>query len=207
MKVAFYLESDDATRRRLAALAIAAVRRHMPGAEVLHVTSRAIPPLEGVDTCLVNVCDGGFAHRRARAHAQVPGECLFIDTDCIVRRDVSHVFRDHAFDVALPQIRDPFVRYTGGVVFTRGPAFWHWWAAGRRGEHRDVRHLLLEFQARVDGFAGTVLRLDEEVYERLASKADEVYGYAGAALVHYRGPRKRLLLEQAQVVVARHVSR
>jgi hypothetical protein len=60
------------------------------------------------------------------------GEWLFVDTDCVIRKDVSDVFEDD-FEVALTDRKGsmwektPYgmvMPYNMGVTFSRSPEFW-----------------------------------------------------------------------------------
>jgi hypothetical protein len=190
MQVAFYLDSDAPEFMALASLAVAAVRRHMPHAQIVHQTTEAGPVLPGADSEIRIAAAGSFAERRARLNAACgPGDTLFLDVDCIVRADVSAVFA-RPFDIALPVVPDPVVRYTGGVVFSRSPAFWAGWDAANRGvRYPGVREHLLAWQRYVKAWPGLVRELPHQVYERLPLNAADAC--EGAAIVHYRGPRKK----------------
>lgn len=174
MRVVFYLDSAaSAEHRRLLAKAVAAAYRAMPGVPVI---------------VLADEGPGPFALRRARAQAEIDGETLFLDVDCELRASVADVFRQ-PFDVALPEIRDPHVRYTGGVVFCRGSAFWRGWARVLEGaQELDVRALLERLGQYTDTCGARVQRLDWRRYEYLPVNGTDPC--AGAAIVHYRGPRK-----------------
>lgn len=173
MRVGFYLDSADERYERMLDLASAAVLAAMPFAAITRLSHS-----EGAE----------YTIRRVRAQAAVEQPTLFIDVDCIVRRDVSDVWR-HEFDIALPEVADPFVRYSGAVVFSRSAAFWRNWAEHAIWAHRhDVRELLQAFTGYVDGFAGKVLRLPQWKYEALPKNGSDAC--PGASIVHYRGPRK-----------------
>lgn len=174
MRVVFYLDSAaSAEHRRLLARAVAAAYRAMPGVPVI---------------VLADEGPGPFALRRARAQAEIDGATLFLDVDCELRADVAGVF-SQPFDVALPAIDDPHVRYTGGVVFTRSPAFWRGWATVlERAGALEVRELLQRLGQYTDNCAANVLRLDWRRYEYLPANGTD--HCPGAAIVHYRGPRK-----------------
>lgn len=156
-----------------------AARRHIPDCHV-EVVGGKRPP---------DVATSG--EHRSRAQGALDGEVLFMDVDCEIRADVSEVWKQD-FDIALPLINDPHVKYTGGVVFSRSPAFWIGWAdeMARRNltDEPDVLDQLQRYQRFIDNWPGKVLRLDYRKYEFLPLTPQDPC--KGAAIVHYRGPRK-----------------
>lgn len=128
---------------------------------------------------------------RSRAQGKLDGEILFMDVDCEIRGDLSHVW-EQSFDIAIPEIVDPFVRYTGGVVFSRSPAFWTGWADKMASMNLQFeptsREQLLGFSAWIDAWPGKVLRLPWQIYEGLPRNAKDTC--PDALIVHYRGRRK-----------------
>lgn len=179
MNVIFYLDDRaDDEHRRLHAQAEQAARTAMPHAMVYTIYHTG-PEV--------------FALRRARAQADTLDDALFIDVDCQIRADVSDVFNRLApGELALPLIDDPAVRYSGGVVFSRSPQFWHGWVkcleAKQLTEEPDSRELLDWFQSYVDRYAGRVVPLNWRQYEAVPLNAQDPC--PGAKIVHYRGPRK-----------------
>lgn len=176
MRVGFYLDVETPQYLRMLSLAVEAVKHAMPDAEPLRLPSvNAVP----------------YTWARAKAQSQEPRPTLFLDVDCIVRKDVSEVWRED-FDVALPEVADPFVRYTGAVVFCRSVEFWKRWLNdgiwGWGGDPTNLREFLQAFTRHVDTFPGKVLRLPQWKYEALPkNRADTC---PDASIVHYRGPRK-----------------
>lgn len=125
MKVVYFYSmafgKDYPEQRRMAAVSIASVRRQMPRAEVIHLTDPAMRPLYGVDSVIRM---GGLDPKnRADFQSRMDGECLFIDTDTIMVNDVTPVFHDTAFDVAVSG-KNEDGQYNQGVVFSRCPEFW-----------------------------------------------------------------------------------
>lgn len=124
---------------------VRSIRRSNPAAGIYQLTDDQSEPVPGVDVIRLHteseVQDGGFdCIHRVSHFAALPGEWLFIDTDVIVQKDVTHVFHE-SFDVApvdrlwIPESTgqwraggDPgyrnLYRYNAGVVFSRSQRFW-----------------------------------------------------------------------------------
>lgn len=113
---------------------VRSVRQVMPGTPVVHFTDQESRAIKGVDAVRRKPSEP-MALLRMRHHASVQGQWLFVDTDVIVQRRVTRVFRDHPdFDIATTS-RDwahlkAAVGFTArmpmntGVVFSRCPRFW-----------------------------------------------------------------------------------
>lgn len=122
----------DGVHWEVAKTLISSCRKNMPGVEIVQLTDDKTPAHEGVQVIRL----GGempMAVRRMSLHAMLGGEWLFIDTDCIVRKDVRHVFDDKDFGVALTDRKGSLVGqneygkkmpWNIGVVFSRDPEFW-----------------------------------------------------------------------------------
>lgn len=189
MRVGFYLDTAAPPFLRLAELAIEQVRRNVPGAEVLHLTSAEGPRLSGVDGEIrVDAPFEHYAQRRAVVQAEAPAPILLLDVDAHLRRPVPEVLAQ-PYDLAVPEVADPFVRYTGAVMFVRDGRFWKGWCAHPVwDEPFELRRMLMAFCSHIDGCGGRILRLPQDVYEALPKHAEDLM--PGAAIAHYRGPRK-----------------
>lgn len=189
-RVGFYLDHEATEEhRRMAVAAASAVRRHMPDAHIVHLATVGTPPILGSDAMVAVAADGHAWHRRAAVQALAPLPMLSIDVDVLMRRDVSELWELDC-DLAIPDIADPHVRNTGGVWFCRSRDFLAGW--GQRAktlDPTDIRGLLSELSRYVETWPGKLAWLDEQVYERVPKSAGDACD--GAALVHYRGPRKR----------------
>lgn len=189
MMIASYVESDD----HIAMLDVcaASAKRVMPDVPIIQFGPRGVIRSSVVDAQMEFDLPGNFARRVWRAKASVPaGDVLFADADVIFRRDVREVFQGE-FDVALPEISDPYVKHSAGIAFCRNPAFWADYEAGplcRAERLAPIREWLEDWNRFAASWHGTVAMLPAPVYEytpRHQSDACE-----GAAIVHYRGPRK-----------------
>ncbi len=193
MKVAFYLDIDLQEHVALAKRAIEAARAAMPEAEIWHLTTPDGPELPA-DECLRLDLDGGFGVRRATINSTLSGEVLFLDVDVIVQEDVSDVFDDKSFDVAVTTDIRPGsnqIKYNGGVVFSRNSVFWA--ELAERFEGLEFRHWH-RIEARLTQVADSglfnVKVLPGEQYNYVPRR-DETNG---AKIVHYRGGRKKRIL-------------
>lgn len=179
---------------------IASVRATMPGVEIVHLTDDKTPAM-----CEARRIGGDLpmAVRRITHHAELEGDWLFIDTDCIVIKDVRHVF-DEDFSIAVTDRKgsiwekSPYgmvMPYNMGVTFSCGPEFWglvlkylktlpaqyqQW-----EGDQRVVCELIR---------AGHPARvLPGRVYNFTPEKLGDSLEHA--AIVHAKGPRKHLIGE------------
>lgn len=190
MKVVFFF--DRQSDQPLAELAAASAKRCMPQVPTVQLCVRGMSAARHMDE-VVYVEDAArpLHRRRWNGYAQFDGEVLFADTDCLFMADVSGVF-SHPFALAVPLIDDPNWHFSGGVVFSRSREFWRR-LAGCAVFDRPADPMLEETLATINAaieFTDPHLRhLAHQVYERLPRSTDDAC--AGAALVHFRGPRKR----------------
>lgn len=164
-------------QRPLAAKSIASVRRHMPNAEIVHLTDLKTKTLDGVNSVLAMDWTG---HNRGDFQAQIHGDAIFLDTDTIVTRDLTDVFAQD-FDVAVTERHDS-EEYNQGVVFSRNEKFWK--AVANLARSRGV--------------------YDEAVFTEVVNKGGFkvlelpiAYNFAvppGLAVLHFKGPRKKFML-------------
>lgn len=109
--------------------------RDVLGWPIVQMTDEDCPQLEGVDEVVRKPYYGLLSKCRMDHLRDYPhDEMLILDTDIIVKRDVSHVF-DRDFDVALTKRYRPVRTETGydmakiypyncGVMFSRSRKFW-----------------------------------------------------------------------------------
>lgn len=183
-------------------LMVESVKRHMPGARILQMTDRNTPAIAETQRARY---DGKhlMTFRMDHLAALPAGEWLILDTDAIVQRDVSGVFK-RQFDVALTRRRSPILDpsgvdvtkampYNSGVMFCRNPEFWArcaevchslpedqrvWW-----GDQLAIAAVAPEFNTLdlpCGEFNYTPGRISEDVSNR--------------AIVHYKGNRKAWML-------------
>lgn len=194
MKVAFYLDSHDLTA--IAERSIASVRAAMPQAEIWHLTTPEGPKLSADREFRLDV-KGEFAYRQAMVSAEMTGDTLFLDVDVIVREDVSAVF-EQDFDVAVTTDMKPGapgIKYNGGIIFSRCPAYWR--AIAEAGKGMDFRKTPGDWNpiermrnAVADSGKFKLLVLPGEEYNYVPSNAADI----GGKIMHYRGNRKSWMI-------------
>jgi len=114
---------------------VRSVRRVIPNARIVQMSDKGTPEVPGVDEVRRLPYDGYLMKFRLKHLADWPHEqALILDTDVIVKADVSDVF-DQPFDLALTRRSKPEMSadgvdmakrhpYNCGVMFSRSPAFW-----------------------------------------------------------------------------------
>lgn len=220
MRIGFYTvlpENGDRTHYRFAANLIRSIRRTMPGTMVTQFTDPHSPHVPGVDE-VHRVGLMPLSWHRSWHYAQVDGEWLFLDTDVVMQQDVRQIF-EGVFDIAVSDRHWPHLEatprlathspYNAGVVFSRSKAFWE-----------DVHAEVVDKQ--LDAFMG-----DQMALNRIAASGRyHVHVLPGvrfnyppavspqdnkamcdrlrpqASVLHYKGKRRKRLLEQA--IGARH---
>lgn len=199
MRIGFYLDIADPQREACAARAIAAVRETNAGAWVVHATCHGGPDLDA-DERIEHPAGGPYGLRRTRAFMGA-GPVLQLGADVLVRSSLADLWeRAQAYDVAVATDMlpgHPGVRYNGCVLFTRGDAFLAGWQ--RRIEHMDFGQapgdwLPIEaaFTAEIEQGGHRVLVLPGEEFNYVPSAPGDT---GGARIVHYRGDRKRWMVE------------
>lgn len=185
MKVCYFYvywsDREDRDQRRMAEKSIASVRRHMPQAEIWHLTNETTKIFDGADEELRRPWSKDwFTHSRADTQGELDGDCLFLDTDTILVRSVEDVFK-YRFDVAVAEKAEEGDTYNQGVVFSRTPGFWK--AVARKAREKQVYDEV--------GFT--------EVLESGEFKVQELaHGYNFApchdlAVLHFKGQRKKAM--------------
>jgi hypothetical protein len=201
-----------------ARLMVKSAKREMPNVKVVQFTDHATSGIKGVDEVRRKPSEP-MALLRMRHHASVKGEWLFVDTDVYFQQDVSRVFREHEFDIAVTNRNWEHLKAAGGftarmpfntgVVFSRSPRFW-----------REVYRRLRMFPPKLQHWMG-----DQEVIGDLVADNEEMGWFSvhqlsgsqfnyppeiklkntaterleAAAIVHYKGPsRKKQMLSRGR---------
>jgi hypothetical protein len=177
---------------------VESVKFYMPGVEVSHITDAKTPRSKWADRIVRVGADVPMAMKRIMAHATLPGEWLYIDTDCILRRDVRLVLEDD-FDVALTDRvgsiyeHGPYGKlmpYNMGVTFSKNPKFW--------GEVLSRMSALQDSYKEWEGDQLVVGMLAKE-WPKVKILPGHVFNYSPdkrgdkaehAAIVHLKGNRK-----------------
>lgn len=175
-------ESEE--QRKLASISIASVRKHMPGVEIIHLSDLRTKTLEGVDSVLCMPWEG---NNRGDLQAQLHGDMLFLDTDTIVTKDLSGVFEDMDFEVAVARRPDYWehkeAEFNQGVVFSRNEKFWK--AVAEKARQRQSYDEI--------GFTDVVLNGGFRV-----KLLPETYNFSiphDIAVFHFKGQRKKVMLD------------
>lgn len=197
IKAAYFLDSERF--RDLAEISIASLRRFMGSeVEVIHITDKLFPALHVADTVMRCVDGGNFMCRWSSGRDDLQGDILYLDADTVFHASVIHVFDSTDFDIALPHIADRTVRFDGGVAFSRSPAFW---AALRSQpaytcEHDStpVHEIVQTLNRTAAEFRGRLLELPGKIYSYVPKSGKDTCD--GAAIAHYRGPRKAWMRER-----------
>lgn len=197
MRVGFFAQGDG-EHLHIAKHLIRSCREVMPGAEICQLTDTHTPILEGATGVRLGG-DMPMAVRRVSHHAMLSGEWLFVDTDCVLLKDVAHVF-DEDFEVALTDRKgsmwekSPYgmvMPYNMGVTFSRSPEFWG-----------KVLQYLITLPAKYQQWEGDQRVVCEMVAAgypahilpgRIYNFTPEERGadMSHAAIAHFKGPRKQ----------------
>lgn len=185
-------------------------RANMPGVRIVQFTDETSPEVLGVDE-VRRLPGGPMLGIRLAHYASCEGEWLLVDTDVLLRRDVRHVFDDHSFDVALAARDWPHLSaesakltaegmpYNTGVVFSRSQAFWRQVEFEWRQLPDAQRDWLSEQRvvAKVLFERPFALRILPGTYNYPPNP--DVEPPRDAMILHYKGGRKDVMLEQAKV--------
>lgn len=207
MNIGFYLTQGDPSGYVLADLLLRSIQRTMPGVPVSQFTDLKSPSVYGV-THVLRQPPQSLSLLRSLHYASVEGDWVFLDTDILVQRDVRNVFL-RPFDIALADRRWPHIPPTpdftsampwnAGVIFSRCPDFW-WEIHERLKSDTSTAGNFFGDQAVICDLAKSdryrILELPGMVYNYPPASADD----AGkdAAIVHFKGPRKRWMLDRLQ---------
>jgi Nucleotide-diphospho-sugar transferase len=206
MRIGVFYQND--TYSQMAGLMLDSVRKVMPDVEIHHLADGKCTALKGADAVHRIPEPMPMAVRRMTLQSQCEGDWLFMDADVIAQKDVSHVFDDKDFDVALTN-RDGTITneakyaavmpYNTGVVFSRSPAFW-----------KMVLHHLKNQPMQLQDWTGDQLVICEMMKQgafgfKVKVLPGATYNYppkfagdgADAALAHFKGNRKAYLKEIA----------
>lgn len=113
---------------------VASVKEVMPTANIVQLSDMNTPIIKGVNTIIRKEYNGLIMLFRMEHLASLRGNWITLDTDMIIKKDLSHVF-DQDFDVALTRrygsILDEhgndivkIMPYNAGVMFSKNHEFW-----------------------------------------------------------------------------------
>lgn len=208
MKIGFFAQDIGPQSKPILAMAeqmIASANAVMPNVEIYHLTDGLTKSPQGVTDTIRIGGDMPMAIRRVSLHEQCKGDWLFVDTDIIFRKSVEHVF-DEPFDIGLTN-RDGTITHEGkyaevmpyniGVVFSRNPEFWTMVKGylvqmpEKYQQWEGDQRIVCELMKHDHGFKVKIL--PGAIYNYPPKSADDSHD---AAIMHYKGNRKKWLLQQ-----------
>lgn len=217
MKIGFFLALRHDPAHYLHAAAL--VRRCtvlMPGTEIVQFSDEQTPAVPGVTRVERKLGDLALLDLRLQHYGRL-GEWLLIDTDVLVCADVRNVFDCGTFDVALCDRNWPHLPqgekmlqempFNTGVCFSRRHGFWlevhETWKAFDRTRRESWMSEQLAVYEVVRSGRYRVKILPGMVYNYPPQSADDIPD--GAALVHFKGPRKAWLSAHATKILGQPV--
>jgi hypothetical protein len=191
----------------IADVMIRSVKAHMP-AKIVQLTNMTTPKLSLVDVVRRKESDG-LVDLRLAHQEDLPGDCLILDYDCVVQRDVSEVFQQ-PFDIAFTRraLDDKTVSqsvaqaspHNMGVIFQR-PRGQFFWKAVREAHKRLAGDNWLDGQALISQAIREttydILELPGEVYNHTPLTEDE--DVTGRAILHYKGLKKAWMFKDPEL--------
>jgi hypothetical protein len=201
VRVGFFAQGEG-EHLHIAKHLIKSCQKVMPDVEVFQLTDDKTPALAEA------IRIGGdipMAVRRITHHSTLEGDWLFVDTDCVIRKDVRSVF-DDPFEIAVTDRKgsiwekSPYgmvMPYNMGVTFSRSPGFW-----------KIVLENLLTLPEKYQQWEGDQRVVCEMIRAGFPVKVlpGKVYNYTPevrgdkaehAAILHLKGPRKHWIEDYA----------
>ena len=190
---------------------IKSAKARMQSCRVVHFTDLDSPAVKGVDEVRRKPSEP-MALLRMRHHAGVPGDWLFVDTDVIFQKPVQKVFKN-PFDIAVTTRNWPHLKaavgftekmpFNTGVIFSRCPAFWGEVYTRLRLLGPDLQEWMGDQEVicnmvEDDACRYTIAKLKGSQYNYPPALAEDFddgkASQAEAAILHYKGPRRKTLL-------------
>ena len=208
-----HLEHGDSAKeaRNCAKAMVASARKVMPEIKIVQFSDLDTKEIKGVGAVRRKPMEP-MGLLRMRHCAGVPGDWLFVDTDVIFQKSVTHVFK-RKFDVALTTRDWTHVKATGGftermpfntgVVFSRSPHFWGEVYTRLRNYPKELQHFMGEQEVindvakeeryRIRKLRGCIYNFPPDKPGAMPTNEQL---FAEAAVLHYKGARKALMLER-----------
>lgn len=193
MNVGFYLTKKDTNGYIYADYLMDSVRKHLPGVGVHQFTDIKSPSLWGVDA-VHRLPPEPLCLARAAHYGSVEGDWLFLDTDCVVQSPmVAEVFNQN-FNIAVTDRQTPVdgMPYCTGVLFSRSSAFWEKMYDMESKMSTKDQGWYAEQKAMAKMTPDVVL---PGVIFQHVPEDDSI---PNAAIVHYKGERKKHLMTRIQ---------
>lgn len=204
MQVGFFfvLKTDPAHYLHAAAL-VREATLSMPYATRVQLTDSTTPEVPGITRAQRIQSSAPLLEQRLVHYAALEGEWLLIDTDVMVKDDVSDIFDDPVFDVALVDRNWPHLPqgdkmlidmpFNTGVVFTRCQTFWTEVLDTWQGYPASTRNDWMSEQRAVADVVRSghykVKILPGSIYNYPPKFAADVP--ATANLAHFKGPERK----------------
>ena len=178
------------------------VQKAMPGIKICQLTDMDTPEVAGTIALRARNEFDSITVFKMWHLSRLDGDVLFLDTDVVVNKDMSHVFMLD-FDVALTwrseQIVDPvgtnvteMMPYNTGVMFQHSGYFWG--EAARWAKDKDIGWYADQIAAAALAPHFNVLKLHCDNFNYTPKKADE--DLSNRYAVHYKGKSRRLMNER-----------
>jgi len=179
---------------------VASVKEVMPTANIVQLSDMNTPIIKGVNTIIRKEYNGLIMVFRLEHLASLRGHWVTLDTDMIIKKDLSHVFNQD-FDVALTRrygvIMDAegndvvkLMPYNAGVMFSKNHEFWiealnKLKSLDRKAHEWYGDQLAIKLMADTDNYKVLELSCDEYNYTpKDKEERKDVYVY------HFKGQRK-----------------
>lgn len=214
MKIGFlHLERSENYKeaRNCARAMVASARSVMPDIKIVQFTDLDTKAVKGIDDVRRKPLEP-MGLLRMRHCAGVDGDWLFVDTDVIFQKSVRHVFKK-PFDIALTTRDWTHVKAAGGftermpfntgIVFSRCPHFWGEVYTRLRdyqielqhfmGEQELINEVAAEGRYRIRKLRGRIFNFPPDAPGTMPTNEQL---FQEAAILHYKGSRKALMLER-----------
>mgnify|MGYP001565565361 FL=1 len=209
MKIGFFtVYKGDPSHYVVADIMIRSCLAVMPDVPIVQMTDMTSPEIPNV-TEVRRLPSERMAVLRMRHQAACEGEWLFLDTDCVVKKDVRDVFKS-SFDIALADRNWPHIPMTPqleefnrempfniAIAFSRSPAFWqaaiekmHQMPEDRQswmGDQYAVCEVIREGRFTVKVLPGMIYHYPPGAFYDDGNHA---------AILHYKGHRKPWMIQR-----------
>jgi hypothetical protein len=208
-----HLEHGDNYKeaRACARAMVSSARQVMPYIKIVQFSDLDTKEVKGIDAIRRKPLEP-MGLLRMRHCAGVEGEWLFVDTDVIFQKPVTHVF-SKPFDIALTTRDWTHVKAAGGftermpfntgIVFSRCPHFWGEVYTRLReypielqhfmGEQELINEVAKEDRYRIKKLRGAIYNFPPDAPDAMPTNEQL---YADASILHFKGNRKALMLER-----------
>lgn len=191
------------------------IRDVMTGVRIVHVTDEQTAPLRGPDETMCVKRDVPLMTWHMRCHAEAQSldkEVLFTEPDVRFRGDISHVFSDRDFDIAVTErevdstwdlngqkvLLSQVAPYTLGTTFSRSELFWREVSehcAGLPDREQNWLGDMLALYAVMQTGRYKVKVIPGPIYNHIPCSREDS---CDVKVLHFKGMRKEWLLPMAR---------